>query len=198
MRSIGLNSSKTQRTTLVCLICACLILSLTTDCFAKRRSKTIGVGISLLTTAALTGAGALTLHNIDDGPERRVNENHAGIAFALVLSGTILGPGAGHVYARRTGRMVFPAFVRGLGMLVFTWGAALGALDDDPGHQSRAGSGLLLATGVLIYFGAFAYDLFNVANSIDDYNGQSSRKADIGLKFNPERKQAMLMLTVPI
>jgi hypothetical protein len=79
-------------------------------------------------------------------------------AACVALGGFVLGPAAGHAYARQADRFIVGVMIRGvsLGLLL--------------SNSTQEGAGILGAAGVFGFLISFGYDIGTVGQSVDKYN----------------------------
>ena len=137
----------------------------------KSRGKALAYSLRATAIPAVVG-GLMALEGMSDNYGWMT-----GFGLGLGSAGVIFGPGAGHVYARRTGRFWGGAAIRGLAgslavvggfWIYFSSNFHFGSSPES--HGSPTGGIVLVAGAGAIALTSIAYDIASVGKSVDRYN----------------------------
>jgi hypothetical protein len=125
---------------------------------SKSKARLWSVGATLLPMAV---GGGLLYASFGEGSDDFV-------VWGLVVgsAGLILGPGAGHAYAKQSSRALGGTAIRVTGGGLFL----MGCLTLNPFDDSSSGAGFLIVTGSSMVVISAIYDLATVGRSVDEYN----------------------------
>lgn len=122
------------------------------------------------------------------------------VGIGLGCAGLLLGPGAGHAYAKQWGHTLQGTATRIAGAGLFLWGATTMTIslgDADSTDTGGPPSELFIAAGSLMFVISTIHDLTTVGRSVDKFN-HSHGFSDVLIKptYFASAKAPGLMLTL--
>ncbi len=122
------------------------------------------------------------------------------VGIGLGCAGLLLGPGAGHAYAKQWGHALQGTAIRIAGAALFLWGATTLTIrfgDADSTDTGGPPSELFIAAGSLMFVISTIHDLTTVGRSVDKYN-QSHGFSDVWITptYFASHRAPGLMLTL--
>jgi hypothetical protein len=153
---------------------------------SKSKAKLWSLGATL---APMIAGGGLLYASFGEG-----SDNFVIWGLTVGSAGLVLGPGAGHAYAKQWGRALQGTAIRLAGGGLFLFGVlTLNPFDD----SGSSGAELLLMSGSLTVAISTIYDLTTVGRSVDKYN-HSHGFSDLRIAptYFANRKAPGVMLTL--
>jgi hypothetical protein len=139
----------------------------TTSTAAPKSRNTALTSSLLCTLVPAAVGGALILHGSNSG---QTDNTEALAGLAIGSAGIILGPGAGHVYAEKTGRFWRGVAIRGIAASITAAISFSASKNSFSIGEGVAQALMALAVGGSICLGSAIYDISTVGTSVDDYN----------------------------
>jgi hypothetical protein len=143
---------------------------------SKSKAKLWSVGATL---APMIAGGGLLYASFGEG-----SDNFVIWGLAVGSAGLVLGPGAGHAYAKQWGHALQGTAIRAAGAGLFLWGVT--TLEFYISGETIPGgtpSELFIGAGSLMVAISTIYDLATVGRSVDKYN-QSHGFSDLRIAPN--------------
>jgi hypothetical protein len=137
----------------------------------------VPIGLTVLLSTGDSGAGG---------------ESPSAVLGLTILTGSIFGPGLGHVYAGETGR-----FWKGAGLRTLSWGGFIAAMAmswDNPNAEGASG----IAFGSIgLYLVSSIYDMAKASDSAKRFNEKAAhRQAKVAPFLVPEENAAGVMVSI--
>jgi hypothetical protein len=145
----------------------------TTSTVTPKLRNTALASSLLCTIVPIVVGGALLLRGEGSAPSTRagIQSEHSATLTGLAIGsvGVVLGPGVGHVYARKMGKFWGGVAIRGAAASL-TWMIALSASDNSDFGAGIVTAAVALVVGGSICLVSMTHDISTVGTSVDAYN----------------------------